>query len=316
MDPELRKKISQCERQQQQLWAFRPFSEDTLKSLREYYRVGLTYTSNALEGNSLTESETKIVIENGLTIEGKPLRDVYEAVGHAKAYDYLYDLSREAPITEDTIRTLHKLFYQQVDPERAGVYRRVPVFVSGSRYPVAPVSEISKRMQQLVQWYTNHEGKMHPVLLAAELHRRFVYIHPFIDGNGRVARLLMNLALLRNDYNIAIIPAVTRAEYVAALEAGHNDAEVFHRFIADRVIMTQLDILRLFQASEPAPVSVEDFEQRLFQTISDTPGLNAPQLAARLGRSLRTTQRYIKQLSDAHKIAFRGVAKKGGYHVV
>ncbi|MBR6354932.1 MAG: HTH domain-containing protein [Paludibacteraceae bacterium] len=90
----------------------------------------------------------------------------------------------------------------------------------------------------------------------------------------------------------------------------------YYRFIADRVIMTQLDILRLFQASEPAPVSVEDFEQRLFQTIADTPGLNAPQLAARLGRSLRTTQRYIKQLSDAHKIAFRGVAKKGGYHVV
>ena len=157
---------------------------------------------------------------------------------------------------------------------------------------------------------------MHPVLLAAELHRRFVYIHPFIDGNGRVARLLMNLALLRNDYNIAIIPAVTRAEYVAALEAGHSDAEMFQRFIADRVIMTQLDILRLFQANEPAPVSVEDFEQRLFQTIADTPGLNAPQLAARLGRSLRTTQRYIKQLSDAHMIAFQGVAKKGGYHVV
>ena len=315
MESELRKKLSLCERQQEQLWAYRPLSQETLQSLREYYRVGLTYTSNALEGNSLTESETKVVIEDGLTIEGKPLRDVYEAVGHAKAYDYLYELSHDTPITEDTIRTIHRLFYQQVDAEQAGEYRRVPVFISGSQYPVCPVAEISKRMQQLVQWYTNHENKMHPVQLAAELHKRFVYIHPFVDGNGRVARLLMNLALLRNDYNIAIIPAVTRAEYVAALEAGHKSESVFECFIADRVIMTQLDILRLFGANEPVRTAMP-YEQTLLQTITQSPGLNAPQLAARLGRSLRTTQRYLKQLSEAKQIAFKGVAKKGGYFVI
>lgn len=315
MASELRKKLAQCERQQQQLWAFRPLSQETLQSLREYYRVGLTYTSNALEGNSLTESETKIVIEDGLTIEGKPLRDVYEAVGHAKAYDYLYELSHDAPITEETIRTLHRLFYQQVDSEKAGEYRRVPVFISGSQYPVAPVAEISKRMQQLVQWYMRHEGKMHPVLLAAEMHKRFVYIHPFIDGNGRVARLLMNLVLLRNDYNIAIIPAITRSEYVAALETGHKEPDVFESFIADRVIMTQLDIIRLFQANEPTP-KAEDFEQKLLETIKANPGLNTPQLVTRLGRSLRTTQRYLKQLSDAKQIIFKGVAKKGGYYPI
>lgn len=312
---ELKQKLAQCERLQQQLWAYRPLSQETLKSLREYYRVGLTYTSNALEGNSLTESETKVVIEDGLTIEGKPLRDVYEAVGHAKAYDYLYDLSHDAPITEETIRAVHKLFYQQIDPDRAGEYRKVPVFISGSQYAVAPVAEISKRMQQLVQWYTRHEGKMHPVELAAELHKRFVYIHPFVDGNGRVARLLMNLSLMRNEYNIAIIPAVTRSEYVAALEAGHHDAEVFVGFIADRVIMTQLDILRLFQGSEPTP-DRKDFEQVLLRTITQSPGLNAPLLANRLGRSLRTTQRYLKLLADKGQITFRGVAKKGGYYLL
>ena len=310
---ELKQKLDQCERQQQQLWAYRPLGQETLKSLREYYRVGLTYTSNALEGNSLTESETKVVIEDGLTIEGKPLRDVYEAVGHAKAYDYLCDLSHDAPITEDTIRAVHKLFYQQIDPDCAGEYRKVPVFISGSQYAVAPIAEISKRMQQLVQWYARHEGKMHPVALAAELHKRFVYIHPFVDGNGRVARLLMNLSLMRNEYNIAIIPAVTRSEYVAALEAGHHDDAVFVAFIADRVIMTQQDILRLFRESEPTP-DHKNFEQVLLQTIIQSPGLNAPMLAMRLGRSLRTTQRYLKVLTDKGKIAFRGVAKKGGYH--
>ena len=313
MTTDLQNKLVQCERQQRELWAYRPLSQDTLRSLQEYYRVGLTYTSNALEGNSLTELETKVVIEDGLTIEGKPLRDVYEAVGHAKAYDFLYEISHDAPLTEETILTIHRLFYQQIDAERAGAYRKVPVFISGSQYAVAPVGEISKRVQQLVRWYNNQEGKMHPVELAAELHKRFVYIHPFIDGNGRVSRLLMNLSLLRNDYNIAIIPAVCRSEYIAALEQGHKDADTFISFVADRVIMTQLDILRLFRETQAAPVA-EDFTKILFDTIRRHPGLNAPSLAQHTGRSLRTTQRYLGELKKNGLIRFEGVAKKGGYH--
>lgn len=202
-------KLVQCEQQQRKLWAYRPLSPDTLCSLHEYYRVGLTYTSNALEGNSLTESETKVIIEDGLTIEGKPLRDV--------------------------------------------------------------------------------------------------------DGNGRVSRLLMNLSLMRNDYNIAIIPAICRAEYIAALEQGHKDADAFLNFVADRVIMTQLDILRLFRESEPAPV-MEDPEILLLNTIRRQPGLNAPSLAQHTGRSLRSTQRYLSQLKQSGAIRYEGVAKKGGYY--
>lgn len=305
-------KLTQCEINQQELWSYRPLSPETLQSLKEYYRVGTTFTSNALEGNSLTESETKVIIEDGLTIEGKPLRDVYEAVGHAKAYDYMYELSHNEPLTEEVICNLHKLFYQQMDSERAGQYRKVPVFISGSQYSVSPVAEIGKRMKQLVQWYNNNENKLHPVVLAAELHKRFIFIHPFIDGNGRMARLLMNLSLMRNDYNIAIIPAVTRAEYISALEQAHNDGNVFVSFIADRVIMTQLDILRLFRESEPKPNKVP-FEEILLDTIKQNPGLNAPSLSKRLGRSLRTTQRYLKKLSDSKQIVFKGVAKNGGY---
>lgn len=313
MTTDLQNKLVQCERQQRELWAYRPLSQDTLRSLQEYYRVGLTYTSNALEGNSLTESETKVVIEDGLTIEGKPLRDVYEAVGHAKAYDFLYEISHDAPLTEETILTIHRLFYQQIDAERAGVYRKVPVFISGSQYAVAPVAEISKRIQQLVLWYNNQEGKMHPVELAAEFHKRFVYIHPFVDGNGRVSRLLMNLSLLRNDYNIAIIPAVCRSEYIDALERGHKDADTFVSFVADRVIMTQLDLLRLFRETQATPVT-EDFTKILLDAIRRHPGLNAPSLARHTGRSLRTTQRYLCELKKNGLIRFEGVAKKGGYH--
>lgn len=313
MTQELKDKLAKCEQQQRELWTYRPLSQDTLRSLREYYRVGLTYTSNALEGNSLTESETKVVIEDGLTIEGKPLRDVYEAVGHAKAYDFLYEISHDAPLTEEIIKTIHRLFYQQIDAEQAGTYRKVPVFISGSQYSVAPIAEITKRMQQLVQWYNNQEGKMHPIELAAELHKRFVYIHPFVDGNGRVSRLLMNLSLLRNDYNIAIIPAVCRSEYITALEQGHKDTDTFVSFVADRVIMTQLDILRLFRETQAEP-TIEDFTKILLDTILRHPGLNTPSLAQHTGRSLRTTQRYLGELKKDGKIRFEGVAKKGGYY--
>ena len=191
----------------------------------------------------------------------------------------------------------------------------MPVFISGSQYAVAPVAEIGKRMAQLLQWYNNNEGKLHPVVLAAELHKRFVFIHPFVDGNGRMARLLMNLSLMRNDYNIAIIPAITRSEYISSLEKAHTDEQVFVDFITDRVIMTQMDILRLFRESQPIPETIP-FEEQLLQTIIQNPGLNAPTLSERLGKSLRTTQRYLRILSEKKQIAFQGVAKKGGYVAV
>ena len=115
---DLQDKLIQCEKYQQELWSYRPLSPETLDSLKEYYRIGTTFSSNAIEGNSLTESETKVIIENGLTIEGKPLRDIYEAVGHAKAYDYLYELSHNEPITEEIICNIHRLFYQKIDDEK------------------------------------------------------------------------------------------------------------------------------------------------------------------------------------------------------
>ena len=211
---DLQKKYSQADENNRKLSVYRPLPPETMKSLREYYRVGLTYTSNALEGNSLTESETKVVIEDGLTIEGKPLRDHYEAVGHAMAYDYIYDITEKNGLSEEDILRLHRLFYLQIDAENAGQYRNVKVYISGSRYSVTAVSKIPSEMQKLVRWYNENEKKLHPVELAATLHQRFVFIHPFVDGHGRVARLLMNLALLRNGYTFAISPATLRHEYI------------------------------------------------------------------------------------------------------
>lgn len=304
--------------------ALRPFPEETLKSLREYYRIGLTYSSNALEGNSLTESETKVVIEDGLTIEGKPLRDMYEAVGHAHAYDYIHTLSINKPLEEADILELHRLFYEKIDSEKAGNYRTMPVFISGSKYAVSPPARIESDMKKFVKWFNDNEHKLPTPEFAALTHQKFVFIHPFIDGNGRVARLILNLALIRGEYTIALIPAILRHEYVQSLEMSHKSPSVFVDFIAERIIATQMDLLRLLNdggvnggvnggvRSKSGGVNLEEL---IYDAIKNNPGANAPTIAEMLQKSLRTTQRYLKSLSDDGRIEFRGAPKNGGYHI-
>ena len=227
--------------------AYRPFEEPLLSQLRDYYRVGLTWTSNALEGNSLTETETKVVLEDGLTVGGKPLKDYYEATGHAKAYDAMFSMLKGKRITTEQILTLHRLFYSAVDEENAGRYRGQRVFISGSQYmPPAP-EKVPAQMAEFVAWMAEEGEQLHPVAFAAQAHKRFVFIHPFIDGNGRVARLLMNLVLLRHGYTLAVIPPVLRGEYIALLEKAHTDDAPFEKFIAERVLETQKDLLRMLR---------------------------------------------------------------------
>ena len=317
-------KLKKAAENNAELVAMRPLPKETLKSLRAFYRVGLTYSSNAIEGNSLTETETKVVIEDGLTIGGKPLRDVYEALGHAKAYDKIHLLAKHKSLEESDILNLHKLFYQLIDKENAGKYRTVPVFISGSHYALTPPQKIPSEMKKFVEWFNKNESKMNTVEFAAKAHQKFVFIHPFVDGNGRVARLIMNLALLRGEYTVAIIPAIRRMEYVAALEAAHKDVATFVDFIADCVVSTQEDLLRLLKNSggvktpnggvnkkTSGGINLQD---KILQEIRNNGGLNAPSLASRLSLSLRTVQRYLKELTESKKIEFRGAPKNGGYY--
>lgn len=239
----LSEKLRRIDENKALLDTYRPMEEPLLSQLRAYYRVGLTWSSNALEGNSLTESETKVVLEDGLTVGGKPLRDYYEATGHAKAYDHMYALLTSPAITQEDILTLHRLFYGSIDEAQAGDYRKQAVFISGSEYPTTAWEKVPEEMKAFLAWLNT--SSLHPVELAAQAHKRFVFIHPFIDGNGRVARLLMNLCLLRHGYTLAVIPPVLRGEYIALLERAHKNDEPFMEFIADRVLETQKDLLRL-----------------------------------------------------------------------
>lgn len=239
--------FEKIDRYKAQIDTFRPFEGNTLKQIKNYYKIGLTYSSNALEGNSLTETETKILLEDGLTVGGKPIRDYYEATGHARAYDYIYTIAQGETIGEEQIKTIHRLFYSQIDLEKAGDYRQERVFITGSAYPTPAPDKIPQLMSAFTRWLSQNEDKLHPVEFAAQAHKRFVLIHPFIDGNGRVARLLMNLCLIRNGYTIGIIPPVLRSEYIMLLEKAHKIDKPFVKFIAERVEETQKDLIRLLK---------------------------------------------------------------------
>lgn len=228
---------------------FRPYPPPTFQKLKEFYKIGLTYSSNALEGNSLTESETKVVIEDGLTIGGKPMRDHFEALGHAKAFDFLLTLSQKKGFREEDIKMLHKMFYEKIDAKNAGVYRKSQVFISGSKYSLPKPENVPVLMSQFVSEMMKKSVLLHPVVAAAKIHKDFVFIHPFVDGNGRIARLLMNLILLQNGYQATIIPLILRLKYVTSLETAHVDETEFVNLILSCVFESQKEILRLLNGS-------------------------------------------------------------------
>lgn len=229
----------------------RPFDGSLLDEIKGYYRIGLTWSSNAIEGNTLTESETKILLEDGLTAGGRPLRDTFEALGHAKAYDFMFTLLHSRHITEEDALTMHRMFYNGIDPDVAGLYRTKPVIITGSKYSVCKVDKIQTEINQLFKWVASERDKFHPVEFAAQLHKRFVFIHPFIDGNGRISRLLMNTALIQDGYMPALIPPILRQEYINLLERAHNDEQPFSEFIAERVLESEKDIMRLLHIPFP-----------------------------------------------------------------
>ena len=148
-----------------------------------------------------------------------------EAVGHAEAYDYMFTLIHNQTITEQDICKLHRLFYERINKDAAGIYRKHECIITGSNYPVTNPKDIKKEMKELEQWIITDRKQKHPVEFAAQLHKRFVFIHPFEDGNGRVARLIMNLALLQDGYMLAVVPPVVRHEYIELLERAHKDGQ-------------------------------------------------------------------------------------------
>ncbi|MEO5910442.1 MAG: Fic family protein [Pelobium sp.] len=196
-----------------------------------------TFESNRIEGNTLTLKETDLVVNEGITISGKSMREHLEAINHKEAIHYIKELIHEkSGFSERDLLLIHSLILKGIDAKYAGTYRDVQVMISGSKHLPPQPYMIKKQMEDLFFWYEAHKNQWHPVVLAAELSERLVTIHPFIDGNGRTSRLIMTLILLKNGYVIANIKgdSENRMKYYQALENAQveDKKEDFHLFVA------------------------------------------------------------------------------------
>lgn len=198
----------------------RHLSKGEVLRLKEEFLIEFTYNSNAIEGNTLTLKETALVLQ-GLTIDQKPLKDHLEAAGHRDAFLFVQGLVTDCePLTERLIRDIHSLVL--IDrPDDKGDYRRIPVRIAGAHQTPPEPYMIPRLMEQLIGWYG--KARLHPIELAAEFHLRFEGIHPFIDGNGRTGRLLMNLMLMQSGYPPIDVKFQDRKRYYEAFDSYFRD---------------------------------------------------------------------------------------------
>lgn len=236
MDDRL-KKLTQ---KKKELDSKKPLAADVLKNLEEWLKVELTYSSNAIEGNTLTRLETAEVIERGISavIKGKTLRDQLEAINHAKAVEFVRNLARQKKghqfITEEDIKAIHKIILTGINDDWAGRYRESEVFIKGASVEFPLPYKVIYHMKEFIRWLEAQQGG-HPVRVAADAHFKLVSIHPFVDGNGRTARLLMNLILIINGYPMAIIRNEDRIGYLDAVNIGQTkgNLEMFYTVIEE-----------------------------------------------------------------------------------
>lgn len=236
--------IASIDRKKAELDTRRPLTAGELERLAEDFAVEYTYNSNAIEGNTLTLRETDLVLR-GLTINKKPLKDHMEAVGHKEAFDYVKALVQEhVPLTDRIVREIHSLVLMD-KPQDRGVYRKVPVRIAGAKHEPVQPSLIDAEMEQLLEAYSKSDA--HIIEKLAQFHVDFETIHPFIDGNGRMGRLLINLELMKAGYPPIDIKYTDRELYYDVFDAYHeeNDLKPMERLLIryiDAALSTLLDM--------------------------------------------------------------------------
>jgi len=215
LDPRL---LTRIEGKKSELDSLRPLPVAAVNRLKEQFTVEWIYNSNAIEGNTLTLRETQLILETGLTIGGKSLREHFEVTNHKDAIEYVESLADDKePLSAFHVRQIHKLVLSQIDNENAGQYRKTEVRIAGAKHIPPEAWDIPQRMTDWENWLKDSQKRIHPVELAALAHHQLAAIHPFIDGNGRTARLVMNLILLRASYPPAVILRVNRKQYYQVL---------------------------------------------------------------------------------------------------
>ena len=212
--------FERCDQLKAELDARRPLPPHTLKSLHDHWVLEWIYNSNAIEGNTLTLKETKVVLE-GITIGGKSMREHFEVINHKEAIDYVEAvIAGDEVFSELLIKAIHQLVLKNIDNPNAGVYRKENVLIAGAEHRPPDFLHVPEQMAELIQSYHAFDG--HPLERAARLHVDFVKIHPFVDGNGRTARLLMNFDLMKAGFLPVIFQAADRLAYYEALDKAHT----------------------------------------------------------------------------------------------
>lgn len=283
--------LKQLIKKKEELDSLRPLSPEKTKNLSEWFDNEYTYTSNAIEGSTLTRSETALVVEKGLTVRGKPLKDHLEAVNHDKAIHLMRSLIDKGHqfITEQDIKDIHHLILAGIDNQWAGKYRLDEIFITGATVEPPPPKHVPFKMRDLVGWLElQQEG--HPAEIAADLHFKFVAIHPFIDGNGRTARLLMNLVLMQSGYPIAIVKTEERDTYIDAINEATvtGDLTDFYQVIYSAVERSLDAYIAAAKGQSILPFFIDKYpEKKEYVKIGE--------LANLAGVSIPTIRYYVQQ---------------------
>ena len=269
-------KLQKVDRLKVWLDGFRPLSPTLVAELKKLYDVRFTYHSNAIEGNTLTQRETELVLKTGITVGGKTLREHLEVIGHRDAIDYIEILTRsDTAIGEWEIKQIHNLIIRAIAPDEAGRYRQLDVKAAGSEYLYPPHYLLSDLMPEFIQWLKSDQIKsLHPLEFAAEAHLRFVSIHPFRDGNGRTGRLLMNLLLLRAGYPIVIVSNQVRAAYIEAIAQAQQDNSGIHPLldlIVDAARYSLIETLQIVATASDSQSQGLPFYQEMLAVLQQQP---------------------------------------------
>jgi len=292
-------------RKREALDKLRPFNQGALDKLQETFRVDMTYNSNAIEGNSLSLSETKLVLEEGITVGGKSLKEHLEATNHSKAIDFVQSLVSKPAINEIDVLNVHAMILDRIDPQNAGYYRRAAVRISGTDYSPPNAAKVPKLMEEVYRLLNVRGGE--PIETAALLHQRFVDIHPFIDGNGRTARLLLNLFLMRNGYPPVIILQAERKKYIRTIIEGQlmNNYSPFVNFVAkavERSLDIHLDSLgteseEYLTLGEAAKISRNRYSEEYLSLLARNGKIGA----IKFGRNWKITKEELEEYEKEHE---------------
>lgn len=249
--PELKQLLKEIDELKITWDALKPLSNVQLQNLDDYFNISYTYESNRIEGNTLTMQETALVVNKGITIGGRSMREHLEAINHNYAIEYVKEIiGKRYRFDERLVKDIHALVLRGIDNDNAGRYRDINVRISGSKHTPPEFYKLTELMRKYFSYYMRSK-KIHPVLLAANMHEKLVTIHPFADGNGRTARLIMNLVLLQNGYTMAIIPGdnKSRYEYYNALEKVQveQNNKAFLVFVAQQVKKSMREFIRVIK---------------------------------------------------------------------